>query len=193
MSISLGIFITLDVSSSLGKIIGFTILFGLGSGMLFEAPLIAIQTRTEQQHVATATSTFAFCRSIAVAVSVIIGGVVFQNSMDVQARHLAAEGLTASIVQQLSGKEAAANVALARQIENAAWRLDVQEAFGAATSKMWILYCSFSGLAVLAGLFVGKGKLSEQHVETVTGIREKQENGAEMGDVELRDARARQV
>lgn len=166
-----GLLIMLDENSSLAKIIGLTVIFGIGSGMLFEPPLIAIQSRSKQENVATATSTFTFCRSIAISISIIVGGVVFQNSMDKQASHLAELGFPADIVRQLSGKEAAANVALASTLTDPVQRKAVEAAFAAAMRNMWYLYVAVAALGGVCGIFVGKAKLSREHVETVTGVR----------------------
>lgn len=176
-----GLFIMLDEKTSLAKIIGLTIIFGCGSGMLFEPPLIAIQSRAKQQNVATATSTFSFCRSIALSMSVIVGGVVFQNSMNGQAEQLAQAGLPADIVSRLSGKEAAANVGLARTLQDPGQKALVEMAFASAMRNMWYAYVALAALGVVAGVFVGKAKLSREHVETVTGIR----HGKERRDVEM--------
>lgn len=166
-----GLFIMLDENSSLAKIIGLTIIFGCGSGMLFEPPLIAIQTRSKQEDVATATSTFSFCRSMALSISIIVGGVVFQNSMDKQADGLRQSGLPAEIVERLSGKEAAANVALAGMLQDPIQRKTVERAFAGAIRNMWYAYVVLAALALFCGIFVGKAKLSRDHVETVTGIK----------------------
>jgi hypothetical protein len=178
-----GSFISLDENTSTGKFIGLTIFFGIGAGLLFEAPLIALQTRSKQEDVATATSTFTFIRSISVAISVIIGGAVFQNEMDQQAGYLARAGLPAATLARLSGKEAAANVALAGQLADPTQQKAVEHAFAASLSKMWILYAVLGGLGVIAGAFVGTSKLSSEHVETVTGI--KTEKSAVVGDEAL--------
>ncbi|KAK5104661.1 hypothetical protein LTS08_002552 [Lithohypha guttulata] len=171
LTLANGLFIMLDRDTSLGKFIGFTIIFGCGSGMLFEAPLIAIQSRSRQEDVATATSTFSFCRSIALSVSVIIGGVVFQNGMDAQSGNLSRAGLRAEAVEALSGKEAAANVALAGQLTDAMQRRAAERAFSWAMRNMWIMYTVLAFLGLLCGVFVGKAQLSRSHVETVTGIK----------------------
>ena len=174
-----GMFITLGPNTSLGKIIGLTVLFGCGAGMLFEPPLIAIQSRSKQEDVATATSTFAFCRSISVAISVILGGVVFQNSMDLRSGQLSQAGLPADIVEALSGKEAAANVALAGQLTDPLQQAAVKEAFSFALRNMWIMYTVLAALGLLSGIFVGKAKLCSDHVETVTGIKAEKVKTAE--------------
>lgn len=163
-----GLFIMLDRQTSLATFIGLTIVFGCGSGMLFEPPLIAIQSRAQQADVATATSTFSFCRSISLSISVIIGGVVFQNSMDAQTKHLTQAGLSADIVESVSGKEAAANVALAGRLTDPYQRYIVEDAFATSLRNMWIMYTVLAFLALLSGVFVGKSNLSRDHKETIT-------------------------
>lgn len=176
-----GLFIMLDENTSLSEIIGLTIIFGLGSGMLFEPPLIAIQSRSLQENVATATSTFSFVRSVALAISVIVGGVVFQNSMNQQADRLAQSGLPADIVAKLSGKEAAANVGLARTLQDPEQRRIVESAFAGAMRNMWFAYVALAALGLVSGVFVGKAKLSRDHIETVTGIKAEKK----VADVEM--------
>lgn len=163
-----GLFIMLDRHTTLATFIGLTIIFGCGSGMLFEAPLIAVQSRAMQADVATATSTFSFCRSMALSISVIIGGVVFQNGMDIQENALKQAGLPQNIVEAVSGKEAAANVALASQLTDLTQRYAVEDAFAWSLRNMWIMYTVLAFLAVLCGVFVGEADLSKDHIETVT-------------------------
>ena len=94
---------------------------GLGQGILFEAPLIAIQSQVKQDDVATATATMAFVRNIAVSISVIVCGTIFQNSMTSQNGYLRAAGLPEDLLMQLDGENALANVALPRTLDNPAW------------------------------------------------------------------------
>lgn len=171
LTLGTGLFILLGVDSSTGQIIGLTILFGCGSGMLFEPALIAIHNRSAQQDVATATSTFTFVRSMAMAVSVVIGGVVFQNSMDIQSRRLQQAGIPANIAEMLTGLEAASHVALASQIPDLETRRLIRSAFAWSMRNMWIMYTVFAGLTLACSVFVSKSVLNKDHTETVTGIR----------------------
>lgn len=171
LCLGIALFSILDVGTSLGELIGLTLIVGCGSGMLFEPPLIAVQSRTKQENMAMATSSFCFCRNVALAISIVIGGVVFQNSMDGQADYLRSSGLPADIVELLSGKEAAANVAIGSSLSNLAQREAVEHAIAMAMRNMWILYSVIAGLAILSGLLVGKAILSKEHTETVTGIK----------------------
>src|SRR5690349_4803913 len=65
MTLGSGLFILFSPSSTLGEIIGFQIIFGIGSGVLFQSPLIALQATVPQDENATATATFGFVRSLA--------------------------------------------------------------------------------------------------------------------------------
>jgi len=90
LTLGFGLFISFDATTSTPKAVCFLIVGGLGSGMLFEAPLIAIQSQVEQQDVATATATLAFIRNIALSISTILGGTIFQ--LHEQSRLVAAHG-----------------------------------------------------------------------------------------------------
>lgn len=175
-----GLFIMLDAHTPIPKVIGLTIIFGLGAGMLFQPPLIAVQARTKQADVATATSTLSFGRNISTAISAIVGGVVFSNSMDAQHNKLIRAGLPSSVLEMLSGKHAAANVGLA----NGQYQDVVRSAFAAGMRNMWIVYTALAAVGVVSGLFVGEGSLSREHTETVTGIKNEEKKRTE--DVEMR-------
>jgi len=166
-----GLFILLGPNTSIATAIGLQIILGIGSGFLFEPPLIALQSRGDQQDVASATSALAFVRSSALALSVIICGVVFQNSMGRQTSHLVAAGVPDSIVKLLSGKEAAANVMVASGVTDPVLKLAIKEAFASSIRNMFITTTAFSSIGIVAGAFVVHGNLSKEHVETVTGIK----------------------
>ncbi|KAL8940613.1 MAG: hypothetical protein Q9216_002726 [Gyalolechia sp. 2 TL-2023] len=171
MTIGFGLFIHLDAASSLIEIVVFQVVAGLGSGMLFEPPLIALQAHTLQQNIATATATFGFTLNLAMSVSVVVGGAVFQNSMERRSGALRTAGLSAEIAHQFSGDDAAANVLSIGTITDGTQKLAVKEAFAWSLRNMWILYTCISLLGLLASAFVDKRELSKEHEETVTGIR----------------------
>lgn len=171
MTIGFGLFIHLSAGSSLTEIVAFQIVAGLGSGLLFEPPLIALQAHTAQQDVATATATFGFTLNLAMSVSVVVGGAVFQNSMQRRSTALASSGLSAEMVHRFAGDDAAANVIAISAISDGAQKLAVKKAFAWSLRNMWILYTCISFLGLLASAFVDKRELSKEHEETVTGIK----------------------
>ena len=170
VSIGFGMLIHLNATSPLSQIVGFQMVAGAGSGLMFEPPLIAIQAHVSQDDTATATATLGFVRGLGTSISVVIGGVLFQNGMQMRAFHLRAAGLSAKLIESFSGAEAAANVMVIGTINEQSQKLAVKEAFAWSLRNTWILYTCIAILGLVAGGFVGKRELSREHVETKTGI-----------------------
>lgn len=78
-----GLYINLPDHASWPRIIIFQIISGIGIGPLFQAPIIAVFSLTKPADIASAAGTVFFARDIAQAMSVVIGGVIFQNRMQV--------------------------------------------------------------------------------------------------------------
>ncbi|KAL8793292.1 MAG: hypothetical protein Q9195_004069 [Heterodermia aff. obscurata] len=171
LTLGIGILIHLNATSPLGQIIGFQILGGLGSGVLFGAPLIALQAHVSQDDTATATAAGSFLRNLGSSMSVVLGGVVFQNSLHLQAAHMRDAGVSADIVQQLSEGDGGANVQVISTIVNIAQKLAIKEAFALSLRNLWILYTCVAFLGLVATVFVGKKTLSKEHIETKTGLK----------------------
>jgi hypothetical protein len=170
MTIGNGLFISLRATTSMGWIIFFEIVAGTGAGLLFETPLIALQVLVSQRDTATATATIGFVRSIATSMSLIIGGVVFQNGMQTQVSSLRAMGLPENVTEALTGATAAANVYLVKKLPDPAQRTAVKNAFAWSLRNMWILYTCVGVLSVIAGIFIKKSELPLHHTETRTGL-----------------------
>ncbi|KAL8806392.1 MAG: hypothetical protein Q9200_005060 [Gallowayella weberi] len=180
MTIGFGLLIHLEAASSLGEIVTFQLVAGLGSGLLFSPPLIAIQANVSQDDTATATATFGFTLNLATSISVVVGGVIFQNGMHNHNTVLHAAGLPNDIVQKFIGGDAAANVMVISTIPNVAHRFAIQEAFASSLRDMWILYTCVAFMGFVASAFVEKRELSKDHVETKTGITPKPRPRTEM-------------
>lgn len=180
MTIGNGLYIHLDVSSSVGEIIGYQLLSGVGAGFLFQTPIIAIQATVSQDETATATATLGFIRNMATASSIVVGGVVFQNSMGRMKPSLLATGMSEGMAEKLTGESAAANIESIRDIRDKAQLLAVKEAFAWSMRNMWVLYTCMAGVGVFLSAFILRTRLNKEHVETVTGLGEK---GAVVEDV----------
>ena len=81
LTLGFGFFFNLSPNFSLAKVIVFEIIAGIGVGLCFQSPLIALQSLVDPQNITTATATFSFIRNIGCSMSIAIGGVVFQNEM----------------------------------------------------------------------------------------------------------------
>jgi MFS family permease len=183
MVIGNGLYIHLDVSTSIGEIVGFQILSGVGAGFLFQTPIIAIQAMVSQEDTATATATLGFIRNIAIASSIVIGGVVFQNSMGEMKPSLLASGMSDSLAEKLTGDSAAANIEYIKDIKNSTQLLAVKHAFAWSMRNIWILTTCMAAVGLICSAFILKTQLNKEHVETVTGL--KSEKAPVEDDMEL--------
>lgn len=136
MTLGIGLLIDLDVEANWGKLIVFQIIAGIGVGLNFEGPLLALQAISATQDVATATSTIGFVRSISTAISVVIGAVVFQNHMVREAPKLIA-GLGPQVAKQLGGN-AAANIGVIDALPPGQ-RIIARQALYQSLRMMWIM------------------------------------------------------
>lgn len=134
--------------------------------------------------IATATATFGFVRNLATSISVVIGGVVFQNEMKKHAAALRA-ALPAAAAAQLSGGSAGANVGLVDALP-AAPRDVVRAAFAQSLRTDWIMYTAFSAVGLLVGFLITKQKLSAAHETTKTGLQEEKRKTLERAESERR-------
>ncbi|TVY91452.1 MFS-type transporter [Lachnellula willkommii] len=172
MVIGTGLYITFGPGTSVAMVVGLQIFGGLGPGLLFQGPMIAIQSTVSQVDTAAAIASLGFIRSLAMALSIVIGGVVFQNSMDSRQSSLAAAGLSESVLGALSGTNAAANVGIPRTIQDASQRQVVLDAFAFSVRNMFILYTCLAAVALVASVFVKHRVLDTEHTETRTGIQQ---------------------
>ncbi|KAF2158265.1 MFS general substrate transporter [Myriangium duriaei CBS 260.36] len=166
-----GLLMLLSAKSSVGSIIGFEMIIGIGAGLNFEPPILALQAHLPQDAVGTATSTANFIRNIAACLAIVIGGVVFQNTIGEHATALQAAGVPSNLVTSLTGNTAAANIGLISTIQDAKQRLVVHQAFADSVKGIWIMCIAMAAALTLSGLLVDKKHLSSEHEETKTGIK----------------------
>lgn len=146
---------------------------GSGLGLLFETPLIAIHAMTHQDDIATATATFGFMRNISSAFSVVLGGIIFQNSINARLPALSALGVPTQVIEKLGNGDAAANVKVIGTILDPVLNIAIKNVFAESLRNLWIFYFAISILIVFSTLFIRKQLISSEHVETTTGLKEK--------------------
>jgi EmrB/QacA subfamily drug resistance transporter len=163
-----GLFLNWGATPSIGKIIGFQIVAGIGTGPLFQAPLIALQSLIPPRDIASAVATFQLVRNIATSMSVVIGSVVFQNAMTKRLPTLVA-ALGQPLASQLSGFQAAASVTLVQSLPPAQ-RTIARGVVADSLHDMWIMYVAFAALGLFCSFFITKQTLQKKHEETKTGL-----------------------
>jgi EmrB/QacA subfamily drug resistance transporter len=172
MCLGFGLLIDLDARANWTKIIIFQIIAGIGVGPNFQSPLIALQTMVSPRDIATATATFGFTRNLSTSISVVIGGVVFQNEMQKKYQFLI-NTLGVQTANKLSGGSAGASVGIVRLLPPAQQAI-ARQAFYESLRTMWIMYVAFAALGVFISIFIGNQKLSKEHQITKTGLAEEE-------------------
>ncbi|KAG8623439.1 hypothetical protein KVT40_008415 [Elsinoe batatas] len=172
-----GLFIDLNADSSLAKIVIYQLIAGFGIGPLFQSPLIALQSRIKPRDIATATATFGFVRQLSTSISVVIGGVIYQNEMRKRSAILV-DALGPQNGNALSGAGAGANTQLVNSLSEPGKGV-AQGAFADSLSTMWMLYVALAGVGLLVVPLIGTKELSGEHQEAKTGLEAEREKEAE--------------
>ncbi len=168
LTLGFGLFIDLPNHQTWARVIIFQLIAGLGVGPNFQAPLIALQTLVEPRDIATATATFGFVRNLSTSISIVIGGVIFQNGMAKREAALRA-ALGPSIAQVLGGGSAGAATGVVAQLPPRQ-RAVATAAYTSSLLTMWIFYVAIAAVGLAASLAIGKQKLSKSHEVQKTGL-----------------------
>ena len=167
-ALGFGLFIKLDVNTSLVEIVFLEIITGIGVGLGYQPLIIALQSSVEQSDMAAATAMMGFARSLSTAISVVIGGVIFQSEMQAQFQEMLLV-LSLEVAQKFSGDSAAANVKFIDSLEPAE-KLFVKACYARGLRTMWIFYASVAVLGLVLSMFISRQSLAIEHVETRTGV-----------------------
>lgn len=186
MTLGFGLFIDLPRRTTWSKIIIYEMIAGIGCGPNFQSPLIALQNGIAKRDIAAATAAFGFVRNLSTAISVVIGGVVFQNRMQLQSASLVSS-LGAEDAAALSGGSAGTSVELVNSLPQAQREI-ARDAYANSLRIMWIMYVAFGFLGLLASLFVRNSELSKEHELTKTGLAE--EEAKRLEEAERKKAKA---
>jgi MFS family permease len=164
-AIGVGLVVMLDRKSSWGEVIIFQLIMGTGSGPLFQAPLIAIHSTINPKDVATATSTFAFLRTLGTALAISLGLTLFQNGMSKQAGSELAGMVGDETMQRITGTSASASVEWIKKLPDAK-RFGAQDAYAKGMKGMWWFFLGIALVAVVCSVGIGKHHLSQQLTST---------------------------
>lgn len=177
MALGFGLYIDLPISRTWGRIFPFQIIAGIGVGPNFQAPLIALQTLVPPRDIATAISTYVFVRNLSNAISIVVGGVIFQNGMKKREATLIA-ATNQQIGSQLGGGGAGAATLLVKSLPEPG-REAVRAVYVASLRENWIFFVSIAAVGVVVSLFIKKTALSKTHEVTKTGLAQEEQNRIE--------------
>ncbi|OQE02793.1 hypothetical protein PENVUL_c038G02662 [Penicillium vulpinum] len=175
-----GLLISLKFEPNITKLVIFQILLGIGVGMNIEAPILAAQAATSVRDTAAVTATMGFVRSLFTAISVVVGGVVFQNEMSSKNGELASQlGSNSSLASIFNGDSAASSVEEISTVGlNSDQQVLVRKTYFEALKMVWVMYVAFAGLATIFNLFVRARKLRSENEGAVLGVDRSRQEGS---------------
>ncbi|KAF5979531.1 major facilitator superfamily transporter [Fusarium bulbicola] len=81
MTLGIGLFISLGQRKEWPKLVTAEVIAGLGCGVLFQNPMIALQTHVRQRDMAATMSAYTFMRGLFVSISIVVGTVFIQRTV----------------------------------------------------------------------------------------------------------------
>ncbi|KIP07377.1 hypothetical protein PHLGIDRAFT_105716 [Phlebiopsis gigantea 11061_1 CR5-6] len=169
--VSMGVISTLHTDSPLSQAVGFPVILGLGTGVLFSAPYFPVLAPLPVSENAHALAFFAFGRLFATVWGVSIGTAVLQTQLT--------HRLTKEFIAQVPG---AGSIALVYSVIPIIPTLDeplkreVQDAFAGSIAVIWQVLIGISGLGFLASLAM-KGLPLHSNVDERWGMNEESKLG----------------
>ncbi|OJJ88367.1 uncharacterized protein ASPGLDRAFT_31521 [Aspergillus glaucus CBS 516.65] len=166
--LGMGLFYDLPNGKIWSNIIIYQLISGFGVGLIFQPPLIALQSHVPAQYNAAATASFGLVCNVASAIGVVIGSVVFSNRMNAQQDPLRAL-LGPTTADLFSGSNAQANVPLIENL-NDNQKDAVRRAFWVSLRDIWVVGVAFAAAGLVVCFFIGDKKLDKTHVEVKVGL-----------------------
>lgn len=172
MTLGFGLFIDLPNHAEWAKIIIYQMIAGLGVGPNFQSPLIALQNHVARHDIAVATGTFGFVRQLATSMSVVLGGVVFQNILSKKGPELTLQ-LGPQVAARLSGERLESSADFIKKLPPAQ-KLIADQAITSSLRTMFIFYTAISVFGLFLSFFIKKKALSNVHEKSRTGLAEQE-------------------
>lgn len=152
-TLGFGLFITFGTKTTLTGLIAIEIVAAMGIGAVFQAPLVAYQATVDAADMAMATALFGFVRSLSTSISLVMGGIVFQNAISAHSSMLKAVLGDPSLVQDFSAINATSSVTIVQTLPSLQ-QMVVKDAYVASLRDMWKMYAGISACGLVAALFM---------------------------------------
>ncbi|PGH13220.1 hypothetical protein AJ79_03778 [Helicocarpus griseus UAMH5409] len=169
-TLGLGLFINLDPQSSWSKLITYQLIFGIGLGPNYSAPLLAVQRVVKPKDIAAVTSTLAFSRQLGSAFSLVIGGIIFSSFLNKELPTLVAT-LGSEATSRFLDSNAETNAGFINGLKDAQKR-SVQKVYADSMRPMYYVYVALSGLALVTSLLIERGRLADEGEQDLASSRE---------------------
>ncbi|KAJ7016270.1 major facilitator superfamily domain-containing protein [Mycena alexandri] len=175
MTLGAGLLITLSEKSSLGQEMGFSLIQGLGTGFLFQPPLIALQAAMPLKDMAACTGAFYLVRydqlssvrptliplsTLGSTLGVSLGGVAFQSQLAIRLRAIPALAGTSAEASILQGNYKDIKLILPVEL-----RQQVIVALSRSLRTIYIMLAPLAGTTFLLSLLVRHYSLERNFVQ----------------------------
>ena len=177
MTLGSGLLIILPHSRSWARVIIFQLLLGVGVGPNFQALLIALQSSVKVSDVGTATATYGFALNLATSVGLVLGEVVFQNTMHKQYVALDAS-LGPKLASTLANGGAEGSVFTIDTLPTEQMTVS-RNAYYSSLRNVWILQTAFAGAGLVVICFIKGRQLTREHEVVQTGLQVEERRAAE--------------
>ncbi|QPC73144.1 hypothetical protein HYE68_003896 [Fusarium pseudograminearum] len=175
MSIACGLFTLLDENSSTGRWVGFQILFGFGTGVVFTSTLPPILASLPDSDVATATGAWTFIRNFGSIWGVAIPAAVFNNHVNHAASDISDQGVRSLLVN--GGAYEHATQYFLKTLESSPRLKDeVVQVYLNGLKVVWQVSIAFCLLGFLLCFFVRSLTLRDE-LNTEFGLQEEKGSG----------------
>lgn len=166
--LGLGLMYLLDVHTPTVSWIFIDLVAGLGTGALFPSLGFAIQASASNEDTAIAVAMFSFFRALGQTFGIVIGGVIFQNSLKSQiSKYPALVNLAGGYV-----KDAVALVQVINRMSDGELKTQLAQSYADALKNVWLAMCVFAAAGLFTSLWC-QGLSLDRELVTEQGLREK--------------------
>ncbi|KAI8353101.1 major facilitator superfamily domain-containing protein [Mortierella sp. GBAus27b] len=155
MTLGIGLFILLDVDTSLGAQLVFVMVMGFGQGLIYQNCLLACQDCAGEEHIAVASAVSGFVNAIGSSIGVAICGAVINNALVDNVAKMSPE--IQNMVREYGIIE---NMEALSKLPDDVWS-QVVHAYADAFHSLFIVLTPITGLSFLLALAIRK----RRHVE----------------------------
>ncbi|KAF5683755.1 fusarin C cluster-transporter [Fusarium circinatum] len=161
MSIACGLFTLLNEHSSTGRWVGFQILFGIGTGVVFTSTLPPILASLPDADVATATGAYTFIRNFGSIWGVAIPAAVFNNHVNHAVSNISDPGLRSVLIDG-GAYEHATKSFIQSLGQNPKLKAEVVQVYIDGLKVVWQVSLAFSLVGFVLCFFVQSLKLRDE-------------------------------
>ncbi|KAF1912620.1 major facilitator superfamily domain-containing protein [Ampelomyces quisqualis] len=167
-TLGVGLLIMLQPDTSTAAWIFLNLVGGIGTGMLFPAMELAVQSSATVKDQAYATNMFSFFRAFGQTLGVAIGGVVFQNQMK---KKLLTFPLLVDMADEYS-RDAAELVQIIKELPAGLVKEQLRASYTYALKYIWIVMTVLSAMSFFITLFIDEFDMNTE-MDNERGFKDK--------------------